>query len=197
VDWFLDQLLLPPGHFEPTGMGEDPWRDLDVVSQFTRSEVSDPANDGEHFAGDCKNGWRDLGQLPGTHLRSGQVGKVHDELRTAEQQTIASLDRRSLTFSIRDRSFTWKTSPARSSSPGIAELAARYRRDYLGHFSSAKVGLYRRLELLYIGYGKIGSGRPRELVDETGIPFCTPAGRITASGPALVSRSPISGGSGF
>ena len=169
VNWFLDQFLLHPGHVEPDGMGEDPWRDLAVVNQFTRGGVSDPAGDRKSFAEECANAWREFGQQPGMRLRWGEVGKVRGELRTAEQQTIASLDRRSLTFSTGGRSFTLKkTGIAKSWSPAIAEIAARNIRDYAGHFSNGRLGLIGQFES---AAGKTGSGRPMELVDETGVPI--------------------------
>jgi hypothetical protein len=39
VDWFLGQLLLPPGHVELAGISADPWRDL-AVAQLVRGGVS-------------------------------------------------------------------------------------------------------------------------------------------------------------
>ncbi len=102
VDWFLYQIRLLPDHSELTGIGTDPWHDLEVT-QLTRSEVSGPA---EHptgrawlapekqFAEKCADAWRDFGQAPGTHLRWGRAALRIYELRTPEAQTIASLARR-------------------------------------------------------------------------------------------------------
>ena len=154
VDWFLYQIRLLPDHSELTGIGTDPWHDLEVT-QLTRSEVSGPA---EHptgrawlapekqFAEKCADAWRDFGQAPGTHLRWGRAALRIYELRTPEAQTIASL-RDDFLFravgtggrsraSTGGRSFTLtKIRPGRSSLPGVAEIVARSERDFDGHFA--------------------------------------------------------------
>jgi hypothetical protein len=137
VDWFFDQLLLRPDHTELAGTSTDPWRDL-AVAQLTRSKVRDaaeqPPNPRAYFAEECANAWRDFGQAPGMHLRWGRTGRrlrgACYELRTLQQQTIASRDGQRLTVRAGGRSFTYKKTdvPARSTAdswpPGIAELAA-------------------------------------------------------------------------
>jgi hypothetical protein len=111
VDWFLGQLLLPPGHVELAGVSADPWRDL-AVAQLVRGGVSGPAGfyphddryrpasdsvsrprrDGArtYLAEQCEDAWRDFGHVPGTYLWWGKVGRALSELRTAERQTLAS-----------------------------------------------------------------------------------------------------------
>jgi hypothetical protein len=44
----------------------------------------------EYFVEQSENAWRDFGQLRGTHLRWGKTGRALSELRTADQQTLAS-----------------------------------------------------------------------------------------------------------
>ena len=67
VDWFLDQLLLSPGHSELAGIGADPWRDLGGVTRLTRSGPAKPSAgrawlaSKEYFAEECANAWRDFG----------------------------------------------------------------------------------------------------------------------------------------
>jgi hypothetical protein len=98
VDWFLGQFLLPSGRIGLAGLSADPWGDL-PVAQLAPGGISGPAKlhgvekpsrkaSRAYFAERCNNAWRDFGQQPGTHLRVG--GKLRDELRTAEQQTLAS-----------------------------------------------------------------------------------------------------------
>jgi hypothetical protein len=84
VDWFLDQFLLLPGHVEPDRIAEDPWGDLPVarVAQRTSEKYA--------FELQCDSAWRDFGQLPGTHLWFGKAARRLTELRTAEEQTLAS-----------------------------------------------------------------------------------------------------------
>jgi len=189
VDWFLDQLLLllRPVHTEPAGTSADPCRDL-AVAQFTRSRVGDaaepparqPRNLRKYLSGECENAWRDFGQAPGLHLLWGRAGGgrlwgARYELRTAEQQTIASRDRRPRTVSAGGRSFTYKKTdiPARSTAdswpPGIAELALRSWRDDTGHFTAgwAMSSKAQRRE----------ARSAHELVDKTGIPILYTSGK--------------------
>ncbi len=183
VDWFLDQLLLRPDHSGPAGIGTDPWHDLDMA-QLARSEVSGPAAhpvglawlaSEKQFAEECANAWRDFGQAPGTCLWWGWAARWSWELRTPEAHTtIASLRNyryRPGTFSTGGRSFTFqKIRPARSSPPGVDEIAARSDRDYDGHFAKN-----RQLWADRIG---ISTKRlARRLVDETGTPILYTSGR--------------------
>ena len=183
VDWFLDQLLLRPGHAELAGLSDDPWRDL-AVAQSTRDRVGErggrPGNR-NYLAEECADAWRDFGQQPGTYLRverirSGRVGNREFELRTADQQPIAFLhgspasDARgwitsSRTVSAAGRSFTVSRPeiPARSTAdswpPGIAEIAARSWQDRNGHHASGT--MIHPMPL-------VGAPRVSELVDEAG-----------------------------
>ena len=93
VDWFLDQLILHPGHAERAGTSADPWRDL-PVAQFTQGRVSGLAGQPRHIqpylAEECMKAWRDFGQQPGMsltwewsgHLLHG-LALLRYELRTA------------------------------------------------------------------------------------------------------------------
>jgi len=102
VDWFLGQLLLPPGQPELDGISDDPWRDL-AVAQLTLGEWAS-----------FETAWRDFGQLPGTRLWWGEAGRGLTELRTAEQHTLASVRRSFMsgylggTVSTGGRSFTYE-----------------------------------------------------------------------------------------
>ena len=176
VDWFFGQLLRRPEHTELAGISADPWRDL-AVAQLTGSKVRDaagqPRNPRAYFAEECANAWRDFGQAPGMHLRWGRAGRRRlrsacYELRTAQQQTIASRDGQRLTVLTGGRSFTYKKPdvPARSTADswpaGIAELAARSWRDSAGHFAAETISSKAQ---------RWEARTARELVDETGIPI--------------------------
>jgi DivIVA domain-containing protein len=182
VDWFFDQLLLRPGHTQLAGISADPWRDL-AVAQLTRGKVMDPAeqprNSQTYFAGECANAWRQFGQQPGMHLRWGRAGRrllrhARYELRTAEQQTIASSDGQRLTVLAGGRSFTHKKTdiPARSTADswpsGITELAARSWRDYTGHYAA---------ETMSSREHRYQARSAHELVDEMGIPILYTSGQ--------------------
>ena len=180
VDWFFDQLLLRPGHTQLAGISADPWRDL-AVAQLTRGKVTNaaeqPRNSRTYFAGECANAYRDFGQQPGMHLRWGRAGRLwaaRYELRTAEQQTIASRDRRPRTVNAGGRSFTHKKTevPARSTAdswpPGIAELATRSWRDYTGHYAAETMSSREHRYQARTGH---------ELLDETGIPILYTSGQ--------------------
>jgi len=180
VDWFLGQFLLPQDHVPLPGLSDDPWRDL-AVAQLAQNEVSDLT--GRHppsykptlrdtqvyFNGLCEKAWRDFGQVPGTHLWWGGTGKFRTELRTAEQQALAS--KRGLsreTVSAGGRNFTYKKTGAPANSAagswplGITELAARSWRDCAGHFAAETMSTRGQQEQARM----IG-----ELVDETGTPI--------------------------
>jgi hypothetical protein len=163
VDWFLGQLLLPRDHFGSAGASADPWRDVGDVAQLVQGGVSGLAERypppskptsrkaWKWFAGQCENAWRDFGHRPGVQLRERQVAKFR-ELRTAEQQTLTSLEfvwaslefgwahtswtGEPKTVSAGGRRFTFQTTDrARSPFPVVAEIAARTARDKDGHFA--------------------------------------------------------------
>jgi DivIVA domain-containing protein len=148
VDCFLGRFVARD-RLEPGGVNADPWRDL-AVAQLTRSSTSAAKASWlasrEDFSNECAGAWKDFGQLPGVHLRWGWVGGGRNELRTAEEEAIASLQddirhtsSELMTASISGRSFSLRrTDPAGSSSPGIAEITARSFRNKRGHFAEAK-----------------------------------------------------------
>jgi hypothetical protein len=150
VDWFLDQLLLRSGPAQLPAMSADPWRDLGVVAQFARSDISDIAERTakqarqairEHFSEDCSKAWDDFGQQPGVSLRWGYVATKRCELHTVDMRTVACMKSlgQSITVSAGGRSLAVKKpGTARSSFPGIAEIIARSSRDSDGHFAAKK-----------------------------------------------------------
>jgi DivIVA domain-containing protein len=187
VDWFLDQLLLHPDHTEPDGTSADPWREVDVV-QLVRGGISSLAERyprskptrkeaRKWFAGQCQNAWHDFGQQPGTHLRC-----VNGQLGTAEQQTLASLlgrgpdygwGRGPETVSLGGRIFTFQKMHPAQSSRGVADIAARSRRDGAGHFAAA--AMKKRKQQGQSRVMRQARGM-RELVDEMGNPILYTSG---------------------
>jgi DivIVA domain-containing protein len=96
VDWFFEQLRLD--HHAPAGMTQDPWRDLAVTAQFTRSEIGDLAGATTrqarqelraYYSVKCwKARAQDFDGLPGVRLRWEWTGITRRELRTQEKQTL-------------------------------------------------------------------------------------------------------------
>jgi hypothetical protein len=191
VDWFLGQLLLPPGHSELAEIGADPWRDL-AVTQLALGEVSGLAGrdrhgrarrqqGGEYFVEQCENAWRGFGELPGTHLWWGKVGRAF-ELRTADRQTLASARGSwfKTTISAGGRSFAFKVVSAggriiaygdgteEPTPPGADEFYARVSRDAFGHFTKTLDGRTQPWR---------SSVKVEELADETRIPVLYTCGR--------------------
>jgi DivIVA domain-containing protein len=183
VDWFLGQLLIQPGLAE---LSSDPWHDLGVVAQFTRSGVPDVAGRSarrsrrapdEYYAEECRDAWHDFDKQPGMYLRMGWVGINCRELLTMEAQPIASMQgcmletlgwpaSTRITINIGEKSFTLKkTRFEKSPSPDIAEMITRSSRDFDGHFAANM-----RDDL---GWRVLNV---RELVDETGIPVLYTSG---------------------
>jgi hypothetical protein len=185
VDWFLGQLLLPPGHVELAEISADPWHDL-AVTQLATGEVSGLAErhrhgrarrhqGGEYFVEQCENAWRDFGQLRGTHLRWEKVGRALSELRTADQQTLASARDgwSKTTVSAGGRSFAFKAvsaggirinyqdGTAQPAPPGADEFSARVSRDAFGHFTITLEGRTQPCR---------SNVKVEELADETGMP---------------------------
>jgi DivIVA domain-containing protein len=121
VDSFLGQLLLRPGPGELAEMSTDPWGDLDAVGgRFPRSGAGDRgghstwrSRQGRHLlhAEECWKAWHEFGQQPGTYLRLEWAGIARRELRSAGQQTIASMSCK--------WSDIWLT-------PDISEIGARF-----------------------------------------------------------------------
>lgn len=78
VDWFLDQLILDPGHAERAGTSADPWRDL-PVAQVTHSMVSGVAGQPRYFAEECDEAapWAaQVAQEHGLVCYDPQIGKL-------------------------------------------------------------------------------------------------------------------------
>lgn len=186
VDWFLGQLLVQPGLAELAELSADPWRDLGVVAQFTRSEVFDFAGRSarrsrraldEYYAEECREAWHDFDKQHGMYLRMGWFGINRCELLTTEVQPIASIQGRMsetlgwpastrITISIGEKRFTLKkTRFEQSSSPDIAQIITRSTRDFDGHFAANM-----RDDL---GWRVLNV---RELVDEAGIPVLYTSG---------------------
>jgi DivIVA domain-containing protein len=170
VDWFLDRFLRQD-QVGPIGTSADPWCDVGDVTQLVRGGISalarcypghKPTREEawSWFAGQCQEAWRDFGQHPGRHLRWGlQRGRF--ELRTADQQTLASPDPALRTVSMGGRNFIFqKPGPPESLPPVIGEIAARSTRDSSGHFAKPE---HRQ--------NKPSVREVRKLVDEAGIPI--------------------------
>lgn len=136
VDWFLEQLQRQEDHPEPARIEADPWRDLPVGNYFTRKDpggltghTARPSvlerqkqarQDQVYLHQECRDAWGGFGQQPGTRLRWVPAGILRRELRTAEQQTIASLHTRlPATVSTGGSTFAWKR-VTRSPWPDIA-----------------------------------------------------------------------------
>jgi len=205
VDWFLDQLRFRENHGDRAGAGADPWHDLAVVNHFTRRGAGDLADRAvppsrqarrkyenqnlEYLARECADAWRDFGHQPGTHLQWVRAGAVHRELRTAEQQTLASLRYgQPTTISTGGRTFTWKRVTG-SSWPDIAEIVRRSRQEAIGkHFGAEstpqeeavrKDGLAARTVL-----------QLRQLLDETGTPILYTSGQHLSQSAATCITFP-------
>ena len=169
----------------------DPWRDLAVENHGVRvivterharrEQMEQARQDWRRHVQKCADEWRDFSQQPGTHLRLVRAGVVRRELRTTEQQTVASL--RGLqpnAVSVDGRTFTWKE-VAGSSWLGIAELVrASHQEGDREHFLLADAALQQ------ISQGKADSRKPSrfvrgrlnlgELLDETGMPILYTSG---------------------
>jgi hypothetical protein len=173
VDWFLGQLLFCPGPAELAELSADPWRDLGVVAQFTRSGIGDLAGRSalpswlavrKRYARECRKAWHDFDQQPGLRLcRAG------GELRTMQLQTMASTQsgwRSGTIIGAGGRSFTLRTiSTGRSPPPGMDAIVARSSRDFEGHFAADTTG------------SQDGRGlNVTELVDDTGAPVLYTSG---------------------
>jgi hypothetical protein len=179
VDWFLGQFPHRLGRADRAGPGTDPWRDL-AVAQLTQSKASGPGMqpkpDNDFLRSECETACRDFSQQPGPHLLyTRNVWSGVCELRTAEQQPIASLKGASLsggpvrtTVNLGGRTFTNKSPkiPARRTAdawpPRIADLAASSWRDSAGHFAA---------ETMSSGARRLVARTVRGFTDETGTPI--------------------------
>jgi DivIVA domain-containing protein len=171
VDWFMGQLLGRPGQPEPTASSADPWQEAGAVAQFTHDGSRDLAQLSQRalrklFAEECKNAWHGFGLLPGAQLQWKHRGIARKELYR-EEQTLASV-RTSWgkeTVSAGGRTFTWRTSRASSSLPGVTGISNRSSLDYDGHFAPGRRTWPR------------SEAGVRGLVDEAGIPILYTSGK--------------------
>jgi DivIVA domain-containing protein len=199
VDWFLEQLRDREDPSRWARMSADPWRDLPVVEYVTRrgpgglaDRIAAPSRrarrkyktqNEKYLRRECADAWRDFGEHPGAHLRWVRAGLRRHDLRTAEQQTIASLrygrpaatnSGRPATISAGGRTFTWKRA-TRSSWPDIAAIVGGSHGDYYrGHFLVASTPQAKAIR-------KDGSAdrvglQLMELLDETGTPVLYTSG---------------------
>jgi hypothetical protein len=184
VDWFLEQFLATPNPSDRAGMRLDERPDLPVANLITRRGSDDlaerpgslsrrdrrkrQAETRRYLMEDCARAWRDFGELPGARLRWARVGLHRYELRTAEPQTIASARGIGVQrWTAGGRTYTVeKLDTSRSPDAVAGEIAARARRDKIGHFAAAP--------------DEITSTAPEfawALVDETGTPLLYQSGR--------------------
>jgi hypothetical protein len=147
-----------PQDTPPSGEPELDAYGLPVQDQAAKSRIAE-------YTG----AWRDFALLPGTHLWWVRAGAVRRELRTAEQQTIASLRYgRPSTVSTGGRTFIWQRVTG-SSWPGIAEIVVRSRREWgCWDYLDPKTG--------EPGAGARAGLSVRELLDETGMPVLYASG---------------------
>jgi DivIVA domain-containing protein len=175
VDWFLDHLRRREDPSEEARRNTDPWRDLDADPYHIRSEPGDLARHVERPSQqEYADAWRDFGQQPGIRLSWVRTGGMRRELRTADQQTVASFRygtafpvgqasfRGYHTLSIGGRTFTLKR-VTRSAWPGIAETISRDRPGEPAHSLQRQAN--DRDSFL------------RQLLPETGIPILYTGGR--------------------
>jgi hypothetical protein len=145
VDWFLDYLRRQDPS-EVARRNADPWRDLEADPYLIRIR-SEPGGLARHVESPSQqeyaDAWREFGQQPGIRLSWVRTGTMRRELRTADQQTVASFRyatflagqpsfRGNHTLSIGGRTFTLKR-VTRSAWPGIAETISHDRPDGPAH----------------------------------------------------------------
>ena len=102
-------------------MNADPWRDLGADPYCIRREPGDVAGcisvpSRQEYA----DAWRDFGEQPGTRLSFVPTGITRRELRTAGQQTVATISNRLLSATISTGGRTFARG-AKSARAGIAE----------------------------------------------------------------------------
>jgi DivIVA domain-containing protein len=171
VDWFLEQLRRREDPSEIARTNADPWRDLAADPYCIRGGlVAAPSKQ------ECADAWRDFGHQPGTRLSLVTTGVTRQELRTAEQQTVAVfVSRYPLFVRLRlntyplfataeagGRTFTMKR-VTRSSWPGIAETISRDRPGAPAHSPKRQTDKK--------------DPRLRRIIDETGTPILYTAGQ--------------------
>jgi len=175
VDWFLEQLRRQEDPSAMARMNTDPWRDLVAECYCIRRKPGDLAvRIGGPSRQECADAWEDFGQQPGTRLSLVPTEARRHELRTAEQQTVATgcylsvqpsaIWHPSAALSAGGRTFTLNK-VTRSSWPGIAETISRDRPDQPAH--SLKHQPNNKDPYLH------------QLLDETGTPVLYRAGEHT------------------
>jgi DivIVA domain-containing protein len=170
VDWFLKQLRTAE-HSELAQMNADPWRHLAADVYYMRRIGNAPDPGALHICGsspeEYADAWHDFAREPGTRLSWVRTGVLRRELRTAEQQRIASSRGGWVadTLTAGGRTFTWRR-VTRSSWPGIA--------DTISHEDP--------YDPAAVSKRKAGKKDPwlSQLRDETGIPVL-----YTAGGPYI------------
>jgi DivIVA domain-containing protein len=91
VDWFLDQLRRCEDPSEAARADNDPWRDLAADHWCFSREPGDPAVlITEPSSAEYADDWRDFDRQPGTRLWWVRTGTMRGELRTEDQQAVAS-----------------------------------------------------------------------------------------------------------
>ena len=136
VDWFLNQLRRQEDPSEVARANADPWRELAAEPYDIHREPGDPAvRTAAPSPQEYADAWRNFGQQPGTQLWWVRTRAMRRELRTADQQTVASFCYAATAFgspsfvgnhtlSAGGRTFTLKR-VTRSAWPGIAETISR------------------------------------------------------------------------
>jgi len=168
VDWFLGQLWRREDPAEADRMNADPWGALAADPYCIRREPGDPARRVAKPSKQAyKDAWDDFARQPGTRLSWVRTGARRNELRTAEQQPIASSGPgRPAALTAGGRTFTW-IRVTKSSWPGIATTISPEYPYAAAHMRK------RQAE------NQTGDNNPRmyQLRDETGIPVLYTAGR--------------------
>jgi DivIVA domain-containing protein len=168
VDWYLEQLRRRADPAEADRMNADPWRDLPADPYCIRRKPGGPARRiAAPSKQECADAWRDFDRQPGTRLSWVRTGPLRRELRTADQQTMASSrDGLSTTLTAGGRTFTMKR-VSRSSWPDIATT--------IGPAHSIEA-VHMRKRQADNQTGKRPSSL-KQLLDETGIPILYRGGR--------------------
>jgi hypothetical protein len=169
VDVFLEQLRRRAVTCEELArLNADPWRDL-CAEDFPISFETDRRSRAvaqRRCLQEIAEAWRDFGQLPGTRLSCVRTGIGRRELRTAEQQTVASgrdsLLVRRTTLSAGGKTFTQKWVDE-FSWPGIAKTISSYRPGEPAHMRPD--GQANKMDTWL-----------RQLLNETGTPILYTAG---------------------
>jgi DivIVA domain-containing protein len=150
VDWFLGELSRSPAGHDAAATGFDPWRDLGLVAQLTRTRRPDPAErrgfrqwfttDWDRISAEFEGAWHDFGQLPGARLRWKIAWRpLRRELIAADHEIMAvGLSK----LVVRGRSYQVREArPADFADSAVAQVAERSSRDDAGQFAYARTRL--------------------------------------------------------